>query len=100
MTEQHDSSTDDATHTDHDGEPPAPWWHTVGFGLFFLAATVGVYFYIVAFEAGDAESTRIWWPVALIYNFAGKWPVVGIGTVLGLFMIALGANDYRSQKGG
>lgn len=79
------------------GEPADPWWKSLGYGVGLWALTVGFYFYISAFEAGDVVSARIWWPVALIYNLAGKWPIVGIGALGGLVLVGVGARDFRSR---
>lgn len=75
-----------------------PWWKSIGYGLLFWGLTVGFYFYITAFEAGTMTSARIWWPVALIYNLAGKWPVVGIGAIGGLVLIGVGARDFSAKR--
>lgn len=86
-----------AQETEQD-EPLDAWWKYVGGGLFLWAITIGFYFYIVAFETGDAESVRIWAPVALLYNLAGKWPVIAIGALFGLGSVAVGVKAYREQS--
>ena len=79
-------------------EPEEPWYKMLGYGLLIWGLTVGFYFYISAFEAGDMTTARIWWPVALVYNLAGKWPVIAIGGVLGLVGVGMGALGFKNQR--
>jgi len=93
------SEANQVTETQEDANEPAEaWWKTAGYGVIMLAATVGFYFYISAFEAGTESSVRIWWPVALIYNLAGKWPIVAIGTLFGVGLLGMAAKDFRKQS--
>jgi hypothetical protein len=81
--------------TEDDGDDT--WWKTALYALGMWAATGYFYYFITSFEAGSSARTRIWWPVALIYNTLGKWPVVGIGVVLGLVLAAMAVSEWRKS---
>jgi hypothetical protein len=73
-------------------------------GLVVLGFTVWFYFYITAFENGAMAEASAWWPVAMLYNAAGKWPVIVLGVLIGAATFVYSAFDLlkvmRAQKAG
>lgn len=66
----------------------------LGGGLAAIGLTIAFYMYITPFEEGVAHGqASAWWPIAMLYNFAGKWPIVGIGVAGGLIAAIFGARN-------
>ena len=47
-------------------------------------------------EFGPAQSVRVWWPVALLYDSFGFWPAILCVPVLGLLILLALAWKLRS----
>ncbi|HQR42022.1 MAG TPA: hypothetical protein PLX97_05045 [Gemmatales bacterium] len=69
----------------------SPWSH-VGYGLFLVALGVGLYFLFNHWEqeGGRMKMNAI---VLLVYNFLGKWGVLGVFGGLGAALTLFGINS-------
>jgi hypothetical protein len=49
-------------------------------------------------ESGAAQSVRVWWPVALLYDSFGFWPAILCVPILGLLILLGLAWKLRSIR--
>ncbi len=80
-------------------EKPDSPWVSVGWGLFLIAVGVGLYFLFNYWEqeGGRMKMNAI---VLLIYNFLGKWGVLGVFGGLGAILTLVGINGVVKGKKG
>jgi hypothetical protein len=98
---QHESHTQpsiDDRHHLHTNAKDDPPWKLALYSLAVLAFTAWFYVELSQLDSGEVESVRVWWLIAVIYNFAGKWPVVGVGAALGIGGLIYAALEYRRQR--
>lgn len=76
--------------TDEKEKSGEKWYQTIGVGILSIVFGVLVYMQLSRLEAGDINSVRIWWPVAVLYNIFGFWGAVSCPGVLALFFFGLG----------
>ncbi|HEY1378193.1 MAG TPA: hypothetical protein VGF55_15445 [Gemmataceae bacterium] len=76
-----------------------PWWLAVLGGVMLLGVTAWVYQYLTAFEAQGGER-RAPWLIALLYNYLGKWGVVGLCGLGGLGAVVHGVLLLRAKLSG
>src|SRR5262245_19907436 len=72
-------------------------WSVVIGGACAVAAAGYFYYDLAQFEE-KGGTHRIWWPVAIAYNIAGKWPVVGIFAAIGIALLAWGLHGVFTGK--
>ncbi len=72
-------------------------WATVGWGLFLVAVGVGLYFLFNYWEqeGGRMKMNAI---VLLVYNFLGKWGVLGVFGGLGVLLTLVGIKGVMKGK--
>jgi hypothetical protein len=71
-----------------------PWWLAMLGGLIMLGGAIWVYLDLTAFEAAGG-TRRVNAIVALLYNYLGKWGVVGLMAVGGLGAIWHGVSQLN-----
>ena len=69
----------------------------LGWGVFMIAAGIGLYFYFDNFEK-EGGRIRMNAIILLIYNFLGKWGVLGILSGGGALMAIVGIHKLISGK--
>lgn len=74
-----------------------PWWLPVLGGLIMLGGSVWVYFDLTSFEA-EGGTRRINVLVNVIYDFAGKWGVVGLMAIGGAGALWAGLCQLSEQS--
>ena len=79
-------------------EPDGKWWQTALWGLFLIAAAIGLFFYFEDFERSSDSSRRMNAIVALLYNIGGKWLASGVLGAIGGIMLILSAGEYNKQR--
>ncbi len=70
-----------------------PWWLALLGGLIMLGGAIWVYLDLTAFEAAGG-TRRVNAIVTLLYNYLGKWGVVGLMAVGGLGAIWHGVSQW------
>ncbi|GEM_PF-6423849 len=73
------------------------WWQTVLWGVGFMALSAGAY-YLFTTKEQEGGRIRLWWPIALTYNFLGKWPIIGILALIGVVVFVIGIVDFTKRK--
>ena len=76
-----------------------PWWLAVVGGLLLLGGAYWVYRDLTAFEA-EGGTRKVQWVLALLYNYLGKWGVVGFMVLGGLGATLHGALQLRKKLSG
>ncbi len=59
-------------------EKPKTWKSHLLEGFLFVLFAGGAYWYFTDFENAHDGSRSIHWLLAILYNFGGKWLVIGI----------------------
>lgn len=72
-------------------------WSTLGWGAFLLAVGVGLFFYFghLEQEGGNVRMNAI---VLLVYNFLGRFGVLGVFGGIGALMMLFGIKGIMQKK--
>lgn len=65
------------------------WWIALLIGVGILAGSVFIYFDLTKFEEVGGER-RMHWLAVLLYNWLGKWGLVGVIVLMGVAMTIYG----------
>jgi nitrate reductase NapE component len=90
--EQNQTNTNPETEEENDSP-----WKTIGIGLLLLAGAVFLYYTFDKLET-EGGRVKINWILALLYNVAGKWPVVSVVALIGAFTTYSGIKDFKNKK--
>ena len=72
-------------------------WHKIIVqAVFLLIVTAVLAYFLNGLENGTVDSSRIWWPIVLLYNTLGFWGGVTCPGTLSL--LVLGVNVQRLLK--
>jgi hypothetical protein len=72
-------------------------WQMLGGALTMLAVGAFVFFQLSRLENGDADSVRVWGPIAAAYHLVGFWPAVCIAPTISLYMASLAVRRALEQ---
>ena len=71
--------------------PWVKWLRVIGCAigaLILIGMTVKLHFDISALESGTLHSVKVWKPAALAYEWGGRWPAMGVMSLLTLLAVA------------
>lgn len=87
-------SANNVKRTAHESIPVAMLRALAVFGL-------GGWFYykLTGIESGEIESTKVWGPIATLYNTLGFWPAVSLLPAIGCFVLYQAASRLVTETG-
>jgi hypothetical protein len=73
------------------------WWYYVASGLLIIAVSVWEFLDLSKLEQ-EGGSRMVSSYIALLYNLLGKWGILVVGLLLGVFGIAFGIWTLQKNK--
>ena len=83
---------------DKRSNPLDSWKGKLLWSVLVAGLAAWVYKDLAAVHSGAAESARVWWPVAVLYDHVGFWPAVLLLPIVSLFCLIFGVKQFLQER--
>lgn len=73
------------------------WYKTLAYGIGLICVAVYFYYQFTLMESGGVNSVRVWWPMAFLYGFFGKWVAASLPALGGMILTYIGIRQFMER---